>query len=207
MSRILYLKIEQCIQVPNLSVTIGDVAKMSCTDSSVVHRLKTEKLLMANQDPNERMVISVLYVIEKIHGIYPELQIENVGESDFIISLRPQKTSKLLDFLKVFLVSTVSFFGSVFAMMTFNEDVSSLDSFRKVYTWVKGTPPQGATVLELGYSLGLAVGILVFFNHFGKKKLTKEPSPVEVEMSGDDQQVYAALIQHKGRKGLEKDVD
>ena len=109
MSRILYLKIEQCIQVPNLSVTIGDVAKMSCTDSSVVHRLKTEKLLMANQDPNERMVISVLYVIEKIHGIYPELQIENVGESDFIISLRPQKTSKLLDFLKVFLVSTVAF--------------------------------------------------------------------------------------------------
>lgn len=207
MSKILYLKIDQCIQVPNVTVTIGDVAKMSCTDPSVIHRLKTEKLLKANQDPNERMVISVLYVIEKIHQIYPELQIENVGESDFIISLRTQKTSKLLDFLKVFLVSTVSFLGSVFAMMTFNEDVSSLDSFRKVYTWVMGNPPEGATVLEFGYSLGLAVGILVFFNHFGKKKLTKEPSPVEVEMCGYDQQVYATFIQHEGRKGLEKDVD
>lgn len=207
MSRILYLKIEQCIQVPNVTVTIGDVAKMSCTDSSVVHRLKTEKLLKINEDPNERMVISVLLVIEKIHQIYPELEIQNVGENDFIISLKPGKTSPILDFIKVFLVSTVSFFGSVFAMMTFHEDVSTLDSFARVYTWVMGSPPQGTNVLELTYSIGLGVGILVFFNHIGKKKLTKEPSPVEVEMSGYDQQVYETLIQHEGRKGLEKDVD
>ena len=207
MSRILYLKIEQCIQVPNISVTIGDVAKMSCTDASVVQRLKTEKLLKVNADPNERMVISVLVVIEKIHQIYPELEIQNVGENDFIISLEPGKTSKLLDFMKVLLVSVVSFFGSVFAMMTFHEDVSTLDSFRKVYTWVTGSSPQGTTVLELTYSIGLCVGIMVFFNHIGKKKLTREPSPVEVEMSGYDQQVYETLIQHEGRKGLEKDVD
>lgn len=207
MSRILYLKIEQCIQVPNISVTIGDVAKLECTDSSVVNRLKTEKLLKANANPNDRMVVSVMLVIEKIHQIYPELEIQNVGESDFIISLKPQKTSKVLELFKVFLVSIVSFFGSVFAMMTFNEDVSSLDSFRKVYTWVMGAPPEGPTVLEFGYSLGISVGIIVFFNHFGKKRLTQEPSPVEVEMSGYDKQVYMTLIQHEGRKGLEKDVD
>lgn len=207
MSRILYLKIEQCIQVPNISVTIGDVAKLECTDPSVVNRLKTEKLLKANANPNDRMVVSVMLVIEKIHQIYPELEIQNVGESDFIISLKPQKTSKVLELFKVFLVSTVSFLGSVFAMMTFNEDVSALDSFRKVYTWVMGVPPEGSTVLELGYSLGVSVGIIVFFNHFGKKRLTQEPSPVEVEMSGYDKQVYMTLIQHEGRKGLEKDVD
>lgn len=207
MSRILYLKIEQCIQVPNISVTIGDVAKLECTDSTVVNRLKTEKLLNVKANPNDRMVVSVLLVIEKIHQIYPELEIQNVGESDFIISLKPQKTSKMLELFKVFLVSLVSFLGSVFAMMTFNEDVSALDSFRKVYTWVMGTPPEGATVLELGYSLGVSVGIIVFFNHFGKKRLTQEPSPVEVEMSGYDKQVYMTLIQHEGRKGLEKDVD
>ena len=207
MSRILYLKIEQCIQVPNVSVTIGDVAKLECTDKSMVHRLKTEKLLKADENPNNRKVVSVMLVIEKIHEIYPELEIQNVGESDFIISLKPEKTSKVLEFVKVFLVCTVSFLGSVFAMMTFNEDVSTLDSFRKVYTWVMGTPAEGSTVLELTYSLGVSVGIIVFFNHFGKKRLMQEPSPVEVEMSGYDKQVYTTLIQQEGRKGLEKDVD
>lgn len=207
MSRILYLKIEQCIQVPNVSVTIGDVAKLECTDTAVVNRLKTEKLLKADENPKNRKVVSVLLVIQKIHEIYPELEVQNVGESDFIISLKPEKNSKVLEFVKVFLVCTVSFLGSVFAMMTFNEDVSALDSFRKVYTWVMGTPPKGSTVLELAYSLGVSVGIIVFFNHFGKKRLMQEPSPVEVEMSGYDKQVYTTLIQQEGRKGLEKDVD
>ena len=207
MSRILYLKIEQCIQVPNVSVKIGDVAKLECTDPTVVQRLKTEPFFRADENPNNRKVVSVLSIIQKIHEIYPEMEIQNVGESDFIISLKPGKTSKVLEFIKVALVCIVSFLGSVFAMMTFNEDVSALDSFRKVYTWVMGTPPEGSTVLELGYSLGISVGIIVFFNHFGKKRLTEEPSPVEVEMSGYDKQVYTTLIQQEGRKGLEKDVD
>lgn len=207
MSQILYLKIEQCIQVPEISVTIGDVAKLECSDSSVIERLKAEEILRVNADPNQRMVVSVLLVIKKIHEIYPELEVQNLGESDFILSLKPGKQSKIFEYLKIFFVCIISFFGSVFAMMTFNEDVSALDSFRKVYTWVMGFPPEGSTILELSYSIGLSVGIIVFFNHFGKKKLTREPSPVEVEMSGYDKQVYTTLIQHEGRKGKEKDVD
>lgn len=207
MSHILYIKTEQCIQVPNRCVKIGDVAVMECTDVSVVDRLKTEKLMELDGKANDRKVVSLLFVIRKIHNIYPELEIENLGESDFIIGLKPQETSKFLEFLKIFLVCTITFFGSVFAMMTFNEDVSALDSFRKVYTWVMGTAPEGATILEHSYALGVGVGIITFFNHFGKKRLTQEPSPVEVEMSGYDKQVYTTVIQHAGRKGLERDVD
>ena len=206
MSKILYLKIEQCIQVERTSVKLGDFAQMECTDKNVVNRLKTESFMTVHEDPNQRTVVSVLSVIQKIHEIYPELEVQNIGESDFIIGRKPKEPSKIMTVVKVAAVCVVSFFGSVFAMMTFNEDVSALDSMRKVYTWVMGTPPQGSTVLELCYSLGVSVGIIVFFNHFGKKRLTEEPSPVEVEMSGYDKQVYTTVIQHAGRKGLEKDV-
>lgn len=207
MSKILYIKIEQCIQVKEQSVKLGDVATMECTDQSVVNRLKTEKLIRLDDNRKKRTVVSTMLVIQKIHQIYPELEVQSIGESDFILQLPPEKKSKVLETVKVSLVCLVSFFGSVFAMMTFNEDVSSLDSFRKVYTWVIGQPPQGATILELCYSIGVSVGIIVFFNHFGKKRLTKEPSPVEVEMSDYDKQVYTTLIQHAGRKGFQKDVD
>ena len=207
MSKILYIKIEQCIQVKEQSVKIGDVATMECTDQPVVNRLKTEKLLKIDDNRKKRTVVSTMLVIQKIHEIYPELEVQSIGESDFILQLPPEKKSRIVEGIKVSLVCTVSFFGSVFAMMTFNEDVSTLDSFRKVYTWVMGQPPQGATLLELCYSIGVSVGIIVFFNHFGQKRLTKEPSPVEVEMSDYDKQVYTTLIQHAGRKGLQKDVD
>ena len=204
--KILYLKIEQCIQVEEISVKIGDFAQMECADKNIVNRLKTECFMNVHENPGQRTVVSVLAVIQKIHQIYPELEVQNVGETDFIIGRKPKEATKFITMIKVAAVCIVSFFGSVFAMMTFNEDVSALDSMRKVYTWVMGTPPQGTTVLDLCYSLGVSVGIIVFFNHFGKKRLTKEPSPVEVEMSGYDKQVYTTVIQHAGRKGLEKDV-
>ena len=207
MSKILYIKAEQCIQVSDTNVKLGDVVKLECTDTTVVNRLKTEKLFTINFNPNHRTVVSIMAVIQKIHEVFPELEVQNLGECDFIVEMKPPKPSKLMEGIKVFGVSLISFFGAVFAMMTFNEDVSTLDSFRKVYTWVMGTAPVGATILELSYSMGVSVGIIVFFNHFGKKQLTNEPSPVEVEMSGYDKQVYTTVIQHAGRKGKEKDVD
>jgi stage V sporulation protein AA len=206
MSSILYLKIEQCILVERTKVLIGDFAQMECADKNVVNRLRQEHFMNVHKNSNQRTVVSVLAVIQKIHEIYPKLEVQNIGESDFIIGIKPKEASKIMTMIKVIVICLISFFGSVFAMMTFNEDVSALDSFRKVYTWVMGTAPQGATILELSYSIGTSVGIIVFFNHFGKKRLTEEPSPVEVEMSGYDQQVYQTVIRQSGRKGIEKDV-
>ena len=207
MSKILYLKIEQCIQVSVSAVKLGDIAVMECADRKIVNRLATEKIMEIDSDPKCQNVVSVMYVIQKIHAIYPELEVQNLGETDFIVELKPKEQPGWKNTLKVSAVCIVSFFGAVFAMMTFNEDVSSRDSFQKVYTWVMGIAPQGATILEFTYSLGLAVGIIGFFNHFGRKRLTQEPSPVEVEMSDYDKQVYAAVIQQAGRTGKEKDVD
>ncbi len=207
MKRTLYLKIEQCIELSKSEVTIGDIAKLECSDEIIVNHLKPVKLFSMPGAKGSRRIVSVLFVIEKIHEIYPELQVENLGEADFVVSYHPQKQSKLLEKIKIAFVCLVSFFGSMFAMMTFNEDVSTLDSFEKVYTWVMGQKPTGVTILEITYSIGVSVGIIVFFNHFGKKYITNEPSPVEVEMSGYEQQINETLIKQVGRKGQELDVD
>lgn len=206
MKKTLYLKIEQCIETKKSSVTIGDVAKMECTESSVVNRLKTEKLFSMDENKNSRRVVSVLFVIQKIHEVYPELEVQTVGEPDFVISYHPRKQSKALENLKIAFVCAMSFFGSMFAMMTFNEDVSTHDSFEKIYEWVMGYKPTGVTIVEITYSIGVSVGIVVFFNHFGKKYLTDDPSPVEVEMAGYEQQVNQSLIKQVSRKGKEEDV-
>lgn len=203
----LYMKIEQSIQLSKRDVTIGDVATLECVEKGIVNRLKTEKLFFMEKEKNSRKVVSVLYVIQRIHRIYPTLEICNLGESDFVVSYRPKKQSKVLEKLKIFFVCSVSFFGSMFAMMTFNEDVSTRESFGKVYEWVMGTPSTGNGILEFTYSIGVSVGIVIFFNHFGKKYITDEPSPVEIEMSGYEQQVNDALIKQVGRKGRELDVD
>ena len=70
-----------------------------------------------------------------------------------------------------------------------------------------GNKPDGFTILELTYSLGLAVGILIFFNHFGKKKLTVDPTPMEVEMRLYENDIQTTLIETYSRKERELHVD
>ena len=207
MKKTLHLKIEQCIETKKTSVTIGDIAKMECTEAPIINRLKTEKLFSMDGEKHNRRIVSVLFVIQKIHEVYPELEVQNLGEADFVISYHPGKQSKLMENLKIAFVCAMSFFGSMFAMMTFNEDVSTHDSFQKIYEWGMGYNPTGVTVLEITYSIGVSVGIIVFFNHIGKKYLTDDPSPVEVEMAGYEQQVNQSLIKQVGRRGKEEDVD
>lgn len=207
MSKVLYLKAEQSVEVSKRDVTIKDVAKLECTEQSMLNRLNTEKLFTMNSEKGSRKVVSVLFLVEKIHEIYPDLEVQNLGESDVVVSYHGKKQSKTLEILKISFVSAVSFFGSMFAMMTFNEDVSTRETFDKLYTWVMGSEPPGISILEITYSIGVSVGIIVFFNHIGKKYITNEPSPVEVEMAGYEQQVNQTLIKQVSRKGKELDVD
>ena len=40
----------------------------------------------------------------------------------------------------------------------------------------------GVTEIEICYAIGMPVGIIIFYNHIGKKKITQDPTPIEVEM-------------------------
>ena len=176
-----------------------------------MNRLKTEKLYAFQEvKPGRRScagrtVISILDVVEKIQAVYPNLEIQNLGEMDFVAeySTKP-KENKLWTFLKVSLVCILCFFGSAFSIMAFNNDVSTVELFRQFYTLLTGQPSDGYTILEFTYSLGLAVGILAFFNHLGGRRLTKEPTPIEVEMRLYEDDVATTLIKTAARNGKHK---
>ena len=211
MSEILYLKPEKKIRTYNRVLTLGEAVEMQCADPAVVNRLKTEKLyVFADIKPGrhacaDRAVLSILDVVEKIQAVYPKLEIKNLGETDFVAeySTRPEE-KKLWTFLKVSLVCALCFFGSAFSIMAFNNDVSTVKLFREVYTLLTGQPSDGFTILEFTYSLGLAVGILAFFNHLGGRRLTKEPTPIEVEMRLYEDDVDTTLIKTAARNGAHK---
>ena len=62
-------------------------------------------------------------------------------------------------------------------------------------------------VLEVCYSIGLFLGIMVFFNHVGRKKITHDPTPIQVEMRTYEKGVDTTFIENCGRKGSSNDVD
>ena len=62
-------------------------------------------------------------------------------------------------------------------------------------------------MLEVSYSVGVAAGILIFFNHFGKKRFTVDPTPMEVQMRLYENDIQTTLVENADRKGEEIDVD
>lgn len=203
----LYLKIDQNVELHKQDVTLGDIGKMTCTDDTIVNRLNTERLIKIPDGKNAKYTVSVLAVIEKIHNIYPNLEVNNIGEPEFVLTYKQLKRQPFWNALKTGLVCLVAFFGSAFTIMTFNNDVGVPELFDNLYERIMGTSPGTITTLEVAYSVGLAVGIIVFFNHFFGRKLTSDPTPLEVEMCLYEDDVNTMLLETNTRKEFEIDVD
>ena len=125
----------------------------------------------------------------------------NLGESDFILTMeKTNKTSEAWSWCKTVLVSFLSFFGAAFSIMAFNNDIGITNLFGQLYRQFTGEASDGFTVLEVTYSLGVGIGILVYFNHFSRKKRTTDPSPLEVEMRTYEDEVDTTLIEAEGRE-------
>ena len=202
----LYLKIDSNVLVHQKNLTVKDIAQTACANSSVQNKIQTLKLSNLQISKPGRYVKSVLDVLEAIQKEYPSLKIENLGEADFIITYEEEKgKSRLIGYLKTILVSVLSFFGAAFSIMTFNNDVDIRGLFADVYLLFTGQTSDGFTVLELAYSFGLGIGIILFFNHFAGKKIETDPTPMDVQMHTYEQDVNQTIMSNYGvRKQQEK---
>ena len=147
-------------------------------------------------------------MIEEIETAFPNVTVENLGEIDVLVEqIDVDKHKGAVQTIKIIFVSAISFFGTAFTIMAFHNDIGINDVFTKVYEMVMGQASDGYGILELSYSIGLAVGIIVFFNHIGGRRITKDPTPIEVEMRVYETDVNKALIETADREGKMIDVN
>ena len=203
----LYIKGERNVEVTEQDVFLKDIVSMECSDKKFLPKLQTVKILKLHGNREQRYVVSVLEIIACIHAAYPEVEVQNLGEADIIVTYENQKTPPYLwHILKVAVVATIIFFGSAFSIMAFNNDVGGTKLFGQIYELVMGKQSDGFTVLEVTYSIGLTFGILVFFNHFGKKRFTVDPTPMEVQMRLYENDIQTALVENASRRKEELEV-
>ena len=204
----LYVKGNRNVEVKKREVTLGDLLTMECSNPTVATRLKTLKVWKIPEGKEQRYVISILKLISCIHQVYPKLEVQNLGETDLIITLEEQETpSKWVYVAKTILVILITFFGAAFSMMAFNNDVDAGKLFVSIYYWITGEKSTGITILEVSYSVGITLGILIFFNHFGKRRFSVDPTPMEVQMRLYENDIQTTLVEDAARKEEELDVE
>ena len=202
----LYLKIEQKITVYNKKVYLKDIAKVHCNDFSIKKDVENMVIYTVKTNSKHTYAISVMKIIDIITKRHKDVTIINIGESDFIIEYQPPvNKSKLLEYLKGAFVAFIIFFGSAFTIMTFNTDVSVGEQFENIYMWFTGNEGHKYKILEISYSVGIGLGIIVFFNHFSRNKLHDDPTPIQIEMRSYEEEVCNAIIKDSSREGKEEE--
>ena len=200
MDKTIFIKCDKHSKVNQDKVLLKDVAEVYCAETTFANKAKAVTITHLKK-AGSRKVVSVLYVMEQIQKAMPGVIVQSIGETDFIIEW--EKKPKL-ELIKIVVVSLIAFFGTAFTIMAFHNDIGIRSVFEEVYYITKGTAPDGVGILEIAYCLGLFLGITVFFNHFGKKKFTADPTPVAVAMHNYEADVNQAIVENAQRRGGEE---
>lgn len=89
MSKTVYLKLNQITEIHRKDVALKDVAEVYCEDKNIQNKCSAMKVKHITGDRKHRYVMSALEVIEKLEQLDSAIQVNNVGEVDFIIAYQP----------------------------------------------------------------------------------------------------------------------
>lgn len=196
----LYLKIDRNILIKDSHVTLHDMGDMKCSTKSIENKVNSLRFPTEQIKGPGRYVFSVIDVIEVIQKEYPSLEINNLGEADFIFTVEKEKKwPEFVSWAKTVFVCLLAFAGASFSIMAFNNDVGITKLFGQLYQIFTGEKSNGFTVLEISYSVGVGLGILIFFHHFARKKNVSDPTPLEVEMRTYEDEIDTTMIESGGR--------
>ena len=173
MNRDIYIKLDNHVRTGHKEICLKDVASVYCGDGNL--KTRAEQVVIFSFDGEEKEVISILYIYEKLYeAVGEDIQIHSIGESDCVIDL------------------------------TYNEDAGVPDVFKTLYEMILGEP-SGNGVLEVTYSVGIALGVIIFFHHF-EKKGRRDPTAMEIQMDKYEKDVVEAYVKSSDRRGKSLDV-
>lgn len=188
---------------PKQMITVGDIAAIANKES---HSTLTKIPLYSIPSSKQGVVIiDIIQVIKKMYEVSPNLDIQTIGPSETIVMVNQKKPR--LNGVYFILVWFLLFIGAGLAIMNFHEDVSMNEVHTRIFRLVTGNEVAKPLLLQIPYSIGLGVGMILFFNHFFKKRLSDEPSPLEVEMFNYQQDLDQYVIRHHDKNKSEHHAD
>ena len=197
----LYIKLDEHVRTEKKDVPLSKVAGVYCQDEELKSQAEKVIVYSFQEGEKEKAVFSLIYIYKKIYECMgSNIQIHSVGASECLVDwIQEKRPSKLLGYVQVVLVGLVTFFGAAFTIMTYNADAGVPDVFRTLYEIFTGRSG-GNGVLELTYSIGIGIGVIVFFHHF-EKKGRKTPTAMEVQMNKYEKDVVDSYVKYEERRG------
>jgi len=201
---VLYLRLKKRIFIrPGRTVTLGQAARMLAENKNQERELIELELYSHRKEDGNRVVIDLLQIVKSIRELRPELTVEAYGDPQVLVIVSDKQIKPRIAVLV--LAWLLLFFGSGLAIMNFHADVSMKEVHIRIVELITGERKDHPLWLQIPYSLGIGIGMVVFFNHIFKKRFNEEPNPLEVELYMYQENVNAYVIADEMRKKSESD--
>jgi stage V sporulation protein AA len=183
----------------NQTVRIKDIARIIGPEE-VITIIEEIILLTVKKEDKNIIVIDLAQVIMAIRKMDQAIEVETFGPSQTIIEIILSK--KKMSYLTFALVWFLLFVGGGMTIMNFHVDVSMGEVHQKIFTIITGKVEDKPLLIQIPYSFGLGMGMILFFNHFFKKRFNEEPSPLEVEMFNYQQDLDRYVIMNENKENV-----
>jgi|SRR5690625_1645522 len=197
MAETVYIRLKKKLTVKELkTVYLKDIAHLTAP-SNDLHELIHIPLYTLTKDDHNIVIIDSFIVIKHLKQQFPHLNFELIGFNETVIRLDQKRQKPRIIF--VIFVWILLFIGTAMTMINFHYDVSMQEVQQKLHFILTGEEVQYPLKLQIPYSIGLGIGMILFLNRLFKTKFNEEPSPLEVELykyqkSIDDYLAYSENV-------------
>jgi stage V sporulation protein AA len=207
MGATIYLILEKTVKITGkkedkkLNLNITNVCTVGCHDKAVLNKVEHINVCTLDVEGRKhvRKLIELTRLLDLIEESCPDADITPIGESEVMIDYEADTAKPAVQNILTVMMCVFAFIGSMYVIMAYNNDVGTIELFERVYGLLGLSDYSGMNIIEIAYGIGLALGIIVFYNHFGKLRISDTPTPIQVEMTKYEKDEEDALIEQLGR--------
>lgn len=195
--QLVYLRMKKTINVEKLQyIKLKHIAFVSAP-SDIKKQLEETDIYRITKKDNNIVIIDSFLIIDHLSHAWSNLEFQLLGPGQSIIRVKESK--KQASILIVAFVWLLLFVGTAMTIMNFHYDVSMQEVQQKLHYLLTGEHNDYPLWIQIPYSLGLGIGMLLYFNHWFKKRFNEEPSPLEVEIFNYQQDLdqYVSYYENK----------
>ena len=145
-----------------------------------------------NKNTSKYDVIHLGEVINEVKTKFPTAHINFLKTDDVVIFFDEYKKDRT-KYLRVLVVSMVVLMGSIMGIMNFHADVNMAESQLSMVGAITNNAKTYLPYFQIPYSIGIGIGVALFFNRFIPTYAKNEPSPLELKLVSLDKEIENQL--------------
>ncbi|GAA0599530.1 stage V sporulation protein SpoVAA [Virgibacillus siamensis] len=197
MADIIYLRMKKNVELNRMQrLYLKDIAYISAP-SALKSEIENTFIYQVTKKDRNIIIIDSFMVIDHLNEMYPALELQLIGPDQSIIRIK--KVRKTPNIMLASGVWILLFIGTAMTIMNFHYDVSMQDVQQKLHYLLTGEEIKYPLWIQIPYSFGLGIGMLLFFNHWFTKRFNEEPSPLEVEIYNYQQDLDQYVSYYENR--------